>query len=257
MGGIMKIRSYPIDEEKIRQLKDIDNGKRCFLMATGPSLKKINDKCLKKLENEIVIGLHDSFKIREYSDINFKYYAMTDLRTWNNHCRDILNLETNLFVEGEVAESYLANKRRYDRFKNDKCEIYVTKCIGRTRESEPNVLIPMDEPYIWKGQDLSKGTYSGVQSFLQIPLPISYYIGCKEIYILGLDFDPATTGYHFFLEEKAEPEAPMRSKTYWRCIEKEYEAIKVAFEKDGRKVYNATDGGKMEVFERVNLEDIL
>ena len=38
---------------------------------------------------------------------------------------------------------------------------------------------------------------------------------------------------------------------------KEYEGMNKKFEEEGRKIYNATEGGKLETLERVNLEDIL
>jgi hypothetical protein len=42
----------------------------------------------------------------------------------------------------------------------------------------------------------------------------------------------------------------------WEKLFKTYEVCKRVYEEDGRKIYNATVGGKLEVFERVKLEDL-
>jgi len=236
---------YEEYEEKIRKFKDIYKGRRCFVMGTGPSLNKINKECLKYLENEIIIGVTDGYRIRERSNINFKFFATSNGPIWAEHYSDMLNLDTNLFLEGAPAQSYIANKEKFDKIK--KCEIFLLKDAGRIREQN----------FIWNGQDLSKGCYSGIQVITQMALPIAYYIGCEKTYIIGIDFDRDTTGYHFFKKDgKAEPNAPMRSNTYWATMAKEYDSFRVAFEVEGRKIYNATYGGKLEAFERVNLEDL-
>jgi len=238
------INIYEEYEEKIKQFKDIHKGKRCFIMGTGPSLNRINEKCLKALENEIVIGVTDAYYIQKKANIKFEFFATSNGPIWESRHNDMLNLETNLFLEGNPAQSYLSNKAEFDKIK--KCEVFLLNSCGRLRDD-----------FIWKGQDLSKGCYSGIQVVSQMAVPIAYYIGCEKTYLIGVDFDRDTTGYHFFIENgKAEPNAPMRSLTYWACMAKEYDTFRVAFEKDGRKIYNATNGGKLEAFERVNLEDL-
>ena len=47
------------------------------------------------------------------------------------------------------------------------------------------------------------------------------------------------------------------SQIYWSVVFREFEIFRDGFEKDGRKIYNATVGGKLEVFERKKIEDII
>ena len=68
------------DLEKIKSLKDIHKGKRCFVIATGPSLR-IED--IKKIENEYTIGINSIFKLYGETSWRPTYYAMTDYNLTN------------------------------------------------------------------------------------------------------------------------------------------------------------------------------
>ncbi len=99
-------------------------------------------------------------------------------------------------------------------------------------------------------------------------IQFAYYMGFSEIYLIGVDFSYAVT-------------QKLDSKTYAYQGENNYfipgylkpgevadmpnvtanllgfKAAKDTIEANGRKIYNATRGGKLEVFERVNLDELL
>jgi len=43
----------------------------------------------------------------------------------------------------------------------------------------------------------------------------------------------------------------------WNRVFRDYKRCKNFFELDNRKIYNATVGGKLEVFERIKLEEVI
>jgi hypothetical protein len=91
--------NYDAYKNKIKEMKDIEKGKRVFIIGTGPSIDKTN---LDLLKNEIVFGvnaLHNAMK-----DFSCKYYAISDVNVWNNHKEEVKLLDTTLFLLSEVVE---------------------------------------------------------------------------------------------------------------------------------------------------------
>ena len=95
-------------------------------------------------------------------------------------------------------------------------------------------------------------------------MQIAVYLGYSEIYLLGFDhnysfeFDSSgnvistgKTDTHFFKDEV--PEDIIAD--VWGMT-KAYESFKDYADNHGIKVRNATRGGKLEVFERVNFDSI-
>lgn len=59
------------------QLFDCEKGKRCFILANGPSLCEHN---LSLLRNELVIGMNASTLLEKEYNFFQKYYVLSDLR---------------------------------------------------------------------------------------------------------------------------------------------------------------------------------
>jgi hypothetical protein len=80
-------------------------------------------------------------------------------------------------------------------------------------------------------------------------------MGFKEIYLLGNDCNYAN-GIKNFAEYRDEKERISISDHGVNMI-RAYEVAKTWAGKHDVKIYNATRGGMLEVFERVRLEDVL
>jgi len=111
---------------------------------------------------------------------------------------------------------------------------------------------------IWESLHLSKnlsiGIYGGDTVIIDICLQVAYYMGFKEVYLLGCDCD--YSGMHRFDGLDSENKnAPSLIGDFSRMFES-YQVCKDAFEKDGRKIINATEGGHLEVFQRKSLKEI-
>lgn len=225
----------------IEQFKDIHKNERCFIFGCGPSINDIEDKYLKLLEKEIVIGVNSSYLIRQKFDIKFKYYGTSNKVVWNT--KDILELDTNYFLIGEPAVQYISNKDHYNQIK--KCNIfilnYLTNMINRDGK--------------WLSYNLNSGVQHAYSVVPEIAIPISYYIGCKEIYLLGVDANSSTNGVHFY-NQTPPKNAPSQPENYWNAINKEHRIISSFFKESDRKIYNATPGGKLEEYERKSLSEI-
>jgi hypothetical protein len=110
------------------------------------------------------------------------------------------------------------------------------------------------------------------KSVTNCSLQIAAFLGFKEIYLLGVDMDyedhisvvkennrdwtskEDDDPNHFdprYFGKGTKYHHPRLDETF-----KKWEEAKIFFDKRGVKIYNATVGGKLEIFERVNLHDI-
>lgn len=91
---------------------------------------------------------------------------------------------------------------------------------------------------------------SGTVSYACIQLAV--YMGFKEIYLYGIDFSGKSKKYeHFFKHETDTENLPCADQFYVNYI-----SAKKYAEKHGIKIYNASRGGDLELFDRVCLEEI-
>ena len=85
-------------------------------------------------------------------------------------------------------------------------------------------------------------------------------MGCKEIYLLGVDCNFTGTNDHAF-NYKMSNEGQNMFLEHGDEIalrqQKAYKAAKDYADSHGIKIYNATRGGKLEVFERISLEEAI
>ena len=233
-------KRYIAYEDEIKKLHNIHKGQRCFILATGPSLQKTNVKLLK---DEITFGVNTLFRGLSNFGINCSYYTVSDSNIFNLYYKQILSLDTTLFLGGLAGKIYLSKKEEYEKYQ--KKEPILVRSLGRML-------------YIgWKIKDMSVGLYNCRLIPAAMCLPIAYYMGFKEVYLLGCDCDFSGNKHHFDGWKASAKILPNYTDRYWAEVFQEFKMLKDGFEEDGRKVYNATIGGKLEVFERKKLEEVL
>jgi hypothetical protein len=106
-------------------------------------------------------------------------------------------------------------------------------------------------------------------------LQFAYYTGISEVYLLGVDSNyvtpkevvPGMKAGHFDFYRVADEKnhfhadylrpGDIMGDPGVRYHRKSFEAAKYAFEARGRRVYNATRGGQLEIFPRVNFDSIV
>lgn len=230
-------RRYKYCTHKIKALKDIHRRQRCFIIGTGPSLNRTN---LSLLKDEIVFGVNTLYRGLDRFGIACKYYAVSDVEVWKSHFESIMALDTTLLLSSDAAKDYLAKKGFYQKFE----------------KSEPLVINDLGPIWSrgWLIRDLSKGAYWGYTVITDICLQAAYYMGFKEVYLLGCDSD--YSGMHRFDGLKTECQGGGAIGD-WSKIFESYQICKNVYEGDGREIINSTVGGKLEIFRRKPLEEVV
>lgn len=212
----------------LTQFHDIHINESCFLIGNGPSLKKSD---LDKLaENHIfTFGCNRIFEI--YSDTEWRpnYYVAADGMIPNECMNEIKNQHIPTFMKhfiglnnSDIIHTYRYQEHDYDevlpRFSED-----ITKCVYRSA----TILYDM--------------------------IQIAAYMGFKEIYLLGVDcnYIPGSTNNYF--NKSAEPDT-ITHRTDNMVLA--YQSAQKYAETHHIKIYNATRGGMLEVFERVNFDSL-
>lgn len=241
-------------------LFNIHSGERCFVIANGPSLKKMDIDFIK---NEISFSVNSFFK---YKNIN----------QWQPTYN--LLLDALLFDDATVKESTF--------YKDLSTLMPKTKLIaplfrGYSSLNNNNYLKEMDIYYTAHGGSTDMDldfckvipTMHGVASYA---LSAAIYTGCNPIYLIGFDHDYlANRGKmdHFFdgptinttnkkfdnkyNKSKLSDRVPFDEEliSNYRLWQDYRYLLKIA-KKRGIKIYNSTNGGFLDVFERFNFDNI-
>ena len=102
-------------------------------------------------------------------------------------------------------------------------------------------------------ENLSQKSYVG-GTIVYTCIQLAVYMGFREIYLLGVDFTGAGehgSKYNHFYSEKE-----LTSVSYTDQVKAAYEKARKYADEHGIKIYNATRGGNLEIFERVNFDDL-
>lgn len=236
------------NERKLFSLKDKYKGKRCFIIGNGPSLNALD---LKKLKGEYTFGVNAIYLNYENMGFYPTFYVIEDY----------------LVAEDRADEINKYDKSQYKFFGS-----YLDYVLKKDQKSiVMNVQFNyQDEVYEPKFSHNMLRTVGVGGSVTFICLQLAYYLGFDKVYMIGFDHSYSipkdASVVDKVIESKSDDvnhfSAAYFGKGYrWHDprvdrMELGFTVAKEAFEKDGREVYNATKGGKLEVFERVDYDTL-
>ena len=226
--------------DKLERFKGLHKGRRGFIVATGPSLRLSDIETLYE-HNEICISMNRIYKI--FEDIKWRpqYYMIEDLKILEGSKEEIfdLDIENKLITDDwEVTDSKELEKGvlRYHR------------TFEPLIEDRPGFSLDISRQVVF-GYTI---TYSCIQ--------LAAYLGLKEIYLLGVDFNynylNSNKQNHFIKDYLNNTEKETMNRFFQKESLLAYKAAEEASRKNGFRIYNATRGGKLEVFERVDFDTL-
>ena len=237
-----KVYEFSPNQIKFRKYRSFHNNQRCFVIGNGPSLKTQD---LDKLANEFTFAAN-------------KIYLLFPKTKWR---------PTYYNIEDELVA----------RQNNDR--INQLKGFKKFFRCEFKKILQQDSDVIWYRDDhqyspfpqFSKNACAGMywgSSVTYISMQLAYYMGFSKIYLLGVDFDfcsaPTKLANGSFLSGG---EINHFSSDYRKAGEiwnqpnldiqlKAYQYAEDFSRKNGFRFFNATRGGKLEVFERVDFDSL-
>ncbi len=231
----------------IKKFNDIHNKKRCFFVGNGPSLKADD---LTKLHNngDITFGFNRVYNIFDDTPWRPTFYISQDEKMLAG-CRDIIN---NIELPNKFIP--IQHKWYFDIAINDAVYFNIKNQISENPEE-----------YLFS-DDISEVIYNS-STVMYTAAQIAAYMGFSEIYFIGVDHHFQTS-----INSKGEIVVDNTVKDYFSDkyntdkdnlyipnTEKStltYVAMKKHCDARNIKVFNATRGGKLEVFPRVDFDTL-
>lgn len=223
---------------QIRQYKNIHQQQRCFIVATGPSLTA-KDLDILHRHGEICISMNRIYNIFTGTKWRPDYYVIEDTIMIEDLRREIADLELPVKFVPSVPASFWEQ----DNIKNT---IQYQLALLDNGEGMP-LFSSRAENCIYEGTTV---TYACIQ--------FAAYMGFEEIYLLGVDFNYSEDlydeknhfqGYQNDKRVRLNAVSPKRMEAAYQCARR-------YAEENGIYIYNATRGGKLEVFERADFDTL-
>lgn len=241
---------------KSLNLKDKHKGERCFVIGNGPSLTAED---LELLKDEVTFGVNRIFTIFPETSWRPTYYLCIDYIAYGLDHEKINNIGTELrFIPTERA---FAAGKVYEEV------TYYNRKVNYARTENGKIIKRLEIDF---SEDVEKEVFGGFTVLYDV-FQFAVYMGFKEIYLIGVDHaypkevlkdgtivETGVKSDHFGKEYDKMFQMLGRNggiaQTY--DIEVAYRRAKEACDARGIIVKNATRGGKLEVFERIELESL-
>lgn len=240
--------------EQNRELRNRHAGHRCFILATGPSIK-MQDLTL--LKHDMCIAVSNFFVHPDYAVIHPQYHCMAPyhppiteeaFQAWLDELAATCG-DTEVFFGVRDYERV----HRQGRFADQR--VYYLNFTGSWRVLLKN------------GIELTR-PIPAPQSVTVMALCIALYMGCRPIYLLGCDHDSIShvnESRHFYdesqhvLQRKGYSEWYADVEEQCRCyvnLWQAYKAVNFLAQQNACQIFNATIGGMLDVFERTKYESL-
>jgi len=233
------------NEKQLLSLKNSYQGRRAFIIGNGPSLRETNVNLLK---NEITIACNGIFLMFDKMDFLPSFYTVEDTLVAEDRADIINNLRGSIKIFPYDLRYYL---------KVDQNTIYIN--FLRKYSGFPKFTRKFESHVYW----------GGTVTFLNIQL--AYYIGIREVYLVGVDHSyrgpTEKDKQNGFTISSRSPDINHFHPDYFGPgfryhdpnvdrMEKAYIKAKEFFKENDGTIYNATIGGNLEVFEKVDFDSL-
>jgi len=225
-------------KQQIRGYRDRHRGQRCFVIGNGPSLRKTD---MSMLRDEFTFGLNRIYLL--FPELGFTTTYLVTVNT-------------------------LVIEQCADEFKELPIPKFITWRGRRWMVDDPDVIFidsDYSQPEIFSS-DATGRIYEGC-TVTYVALQLAYYMGFDQAILIGVDHHFKTTGppNEPVISEGADPNhfhPEYFGKGFrWQlpdleCAERAYRLAKQAYEGSGRQVLDATIGGKLTVFPKIDYDNL-
>jgi hypothetical protein len=229
-------------QKRVAKYKDIHQGRRCFVMGNGPSLKQTD---LSKLRNEFTIG------------VNRIYLAFPEMGFSTTYL-----VTVNTLVLEQCVDDFA--KLPSPRFFTWRARSWFSRYLAH----DPNLMF-LDTDYTGEAKfsgDATGRLYEGF-TVTFVALQLAFFMGFDEVILIGVDHNfttqgPANTTVVSGGDDPNHFAANYFGKGFrWQLpdlegSERAYVLAREAYAKAGRRVLDATIGGKLTVFPKVSYEEL-
>jgi hypothetical protein len=222
----------------LHKFRDLHKGQRCFIIGNGPSLRQTD---LSLLKGEITFGLNRIYLL--FPELSFKTTYL---------------ISVNDLVLEQCA----------DEMKPLQVPKFITWRARSLLSDDPRTIF-IDTDYT--GPEKFSGDASGRMfegfTVTYVALQLAYYMGFEEVILVGVDHNFVTQGPANAAVVSNGDDPNHFSPNYfgkgfkWQLpdlegSERAYRLAKAAYEAAGRRVLDATVGGKLSIFPKITYDSL-
>jgi hypothetical protein len=231
---------HPQRRDSLRQLaryKDRHSGQRCFIIGNGPSLKKMD---LTRLRQEATFGLNRIYLVFPELGFTTTYYLSVNSLVIEQCADEIRSLPVPKFISWRARDLI--------RPTADMVFLHTTYTGPRFARDARGRL--------WEGATV---TY--------VALQLAFHMGFEQVILIGVDHNFSTQGKpnttivsngddHDHFDPKYFGKGFRWQLPDLETSERAYQMAHQAYLQAGRQVLDATVGGKLEVFPKVEFDSL-
>lgn len=238
VGDAISRASYALSADgrrsrrQLAALQNLHNGQRCFVIGNGPSLRLMD---LSPLKDEITFGLNRAYLMFETLGFATSYLVSVN--------RLVIEQCAGDFRELPIPRFFAWHSREHMRGDAESIFVRTTATPGFS-------------------QDPCEGMWEG-GTVTYVALQLAYYMGFREVILIGVDHSFTTTGpAHLEVTSAGEDPNHFDPRYFgkgfrWNLPDLEmseiaYGLAQDAFKADGRSIIDATTGGKLQIFPKVD-----
>ncbi len=235
---------HPWRRESIRRLAELHNihkGQRAFILGNGPSLKQID---LSRLKNEITFGMNRIYLIFPEIGFHTTYYSATNNLVIEQFHEDILALPMPKFLAWRSHQYF----RKTLQLSEVPTFLYTSYTGPRF---SPDV-----RGRVWESATVTNVT-----------LQLAFHMGFEQVILIGMDHNFTSKGEANKTVISQGDDPNHVSPDYfgkgikWQLpdlvtSEIGYAFARDAYQKAGREVLDATVGGKLTIFPKVDYNSL-
>lgn len=238
-GGALGFVQYRLSREgraaarRIAELRDAYRGQRCFIIGNGPSLRQMD---LSPLQDEITFGLNRIYLLFPELGFTTTFLVSINRLVLDQKIDEIVDAAPTVFVNWWSRKQVPPGRE---------------PILLRVTNVRPS-FSKHPERGVWAGGTV---TYAAMQ--------LAFHMGFQEVILIGVDHSFADQGLPNRTVESTGPDRSHFHPDYfgagfkWQLPDLEtseaaYRLARDVFADDGRRVLDATVGGKLEIFPKVD-----
>lgn len=227
------------EAKRMQQFRQIHQGEDCFIIGNGPSLNQMD---LRPLADYHTFGMNKIYLIKKRGiDLNLSYLVSMD--------------------ELVIAQCYEA-------FQQQDCPVFVSHTASEGLIPRQNDIYRLYAENTWSFyDDITQPIHNGY-TVTFVAMQIAYFMGFRRVFLIGVDHSyKQTKGKQNQTEILEEDDANHFDPDYFKGMkwnladvygnEVSYHLANYHYLRDDREIYNATVGGKLDIFPRVSYEQAL
>ncbi len=224
---------------RLGKYKDLHKGEDCFIIANGPSIKNMD---LSVLSNYHTFALNKAHLLSDLFDLSFSYHVCVD--------DIILEQMIDVIVSGKLNCTSFISESQLHRKIPDLPHIERLYTNGRW-SFYTDIQMPISEGY----------------TVTYVALQIAFYMGFQNIYLIGVDHSWKGSHKPNAVSKLEEEDQNHFHPDYFKGLnwnapdiegnEASYAMAKHEYHFHGREIYDATENGKLQIFQKIAFPDAL